>query len=123
METELNLLHQLICPALANPKRMQILYLLQDGPQPVGWITETMGIPQSSVSRHLAVLRERGIVNTEKQGTSVIYTLSDPRIIEAINILREVLRRQLDVHIELAQNIKVQPNPKLSTKKTNKNKS
>ncbi len=31
METELNLLHQLICPALANPKRMQILYLLQDG--------------------------------------------------------------------------------------------
>jgi ArsR family transcriptional regulator len=111
LENELDLLHQRICPALGDPKRMQILYLLEDKARNVTEITELMDMPQSSVSRHLAVLRERGIVATERQGTSIFYSLTDVRIVGAINLLRQVLRNQLDEQVNLIQVISDSPGP------------
>jgi DNA-binding transcriptional ArsR family regulator len=92
LEQEIIELHSGICSALADPKRIMILYTLADGPHNVTELSEDLGLPQPTTSRHLKVLRERDMVNTERDGPSVIYTLTDPKLIQALDLLREVLR-------------------------------
>lgn len=89
---ELNLLHEQICQAVGDPKRIQILYALHDQPRPVTMLAVALGIPQPTVSRHLSLLRQRGIVFPERTGTTVIYRLVDDRVIQVLDIMREVLR-------------------------------
>jgi DNA-binding transcriptional ArsR family regulator len=92
LEQEIIELHSGICSALADPKRIMILYTLADGPHNVTELSEELGLPQPTTSRHLKVLRERDMVNTERDGASVIYTLADSKLIQALDLLRDVLR-------------------------------
>lgn len=92
---ELDLLHANICQALGDPKRIQILYALYDTPRYVSALADDLGMPQSTVSRHLQVLRQRKLVETERDGQTVIYSLADTRIIDVLNIMRQILRDAL----------------------------
>jgi ArsR family transcriptional regulator len=83
------------CAALSDPTRIFILYALNDRPLNVTELTHELGIPQPSTSRHLKVLRERGLVYTERQGTVITYHLSDQRIIQAMDLLRSAMRDRL----------------------------
>jgi DNA-binding transcriptional ArsR family regulator len=105
LEREVNLLHANICQALADPKRILILYALADGPRNVGELTVALDLPQSTVSRHLKVLRERQLVVAERAGLSVQYSLSDERVIDALDTLRSVLFGTLAQRAELAQGL------------------
>ena len=93
---ELNLLHAHVCQALGDPTRLQILYALNEGPQRVTTLTESLDIPQSTVSRHLAVLRRSSLVTSERNGMAVVYTLADSRIIDVLDTMRLVLRDALE---------------------------
>ena len=101
LQTEVLQLHAEICAGLADPSRIMILYALSDGPHNVTEIGNSLGMPQPSVSRHLKILRERGMVKTERQGTVVQYSLADRRLIEALDLLRAVLRDGLAKRAEL----------------------
>ena len=105
LETEVLQLHAEICAGLADPNRIMILYALSDGPHNVTEICNTLGMPQPSVSRHLKILRERRMVTTERKGTIVQYSLADQRLIEALDILRAVLRDGLAKRAELVDAI------------------
>ncbi len=100
-EKEVNLLHERICSALGDPTRILILYLLAERGMYVNEISEALKLPQSSASRHLRVLRERNLVATERQGTAILYTLQDRRIIEALNLMRAILSQQLQEAAEI----------------------
>ena len=93
---ELNLLHANICQALGDPKRILILYALDDQPRHVSALAEDLGFPQPTVSRHLRVLRQRALVSTERNGPAVIYRLSDPRIVDILDTMRLVMRGALE---------------------------
>lgn len=93
---ELELLHCNICQAIGDPKRIQILYVLHDQPRNVTALVEVLNTPQPTVSRHLAILRERGLVTAERDGTSVIYSVAEPRVIEILDVMRQVLRGLLE---------------------------
>jgi len=69
LELEVNLLHERICSALSDTKRIMILYLLAKKDMFVNEISEALSTPQSTISRHLRVLRERSLVSTERRGT------------------------------------------------------
>ena len=84
-------LHARLCKALADPKRLLLLESLRSGPATVGELANGLGISQPNVSQHLALLRERGIVHTERAGNSVLYSLSNPKVLKAVDILREVM--------------------------------
>ena len=101
LETEISQLHAEICGGLADPSRIMILYALSDGPRNVTEICNTLSMPQPSVSRHLKILRERRMVNTKRKGTVIQYSLGDERVIEALDILRAVLRDGLAKRAEL----------------------
>jgi len=103
LEQEVNLLHANICAALADPKRILILYALHEGPKTVSELTEALDVPQPTVSRHLKVLRERRLVLTEREGTSVRYSLADDRVIGALDTMRAVLMGGLNQQAALAR--------------------
>ena len=105
LEREVNALHSRLCGALADPKRILILYALSDGDKSVGQLTQALGCPQPTVSRHLKTLRERGLVQASRQGSSVYYRLSDQRIIQALDILRAVLADMLRSQADLARSV------------------
>jgi ArsR family transcriptional regulator len=62
-------------------------------------------MPQPLISRHLKVLRERGMVTTERRGTVVVYTLGDTRLIQALDLLRATMRDTLAKRAELVSAI------------------
>lgn len=102
---EVNLLHANVCQALADPKRILILYALAEGPRTVTELTEALDVPQPTVSRHLKVLRERRLVRGERHGASRRYSLADPRVIDALDVLRAVLVGTLTEQAALAEKL------------------
>ena len=105
LEHEINNLHAQVCAGLADPKRILLLYALSEAPRTVTQLVAELGLPQPQVSRHLAVLRERGMVRAVRQGPSVEYHLGDPRLIEALDLLRAVLRDHLARRGELVDHL------------------
>lgn len=92
LEKEVTQLHAEICAGLADPSRILILYELAQSPRNVTEICNSLGMSQPLISRHLKVLRERGMVNTERNGATVTYSLANVKIIEALDLLRAAMR-------------------------------
>ncbi len=105
LEQEVNQLHAEICAGLADPKRILILYALHEKPRSVNELVELLELSQPMVSRHLKVLRERGMVSTTRLGTSVEYTIADERLIQALDLLRSVLASKLKSQGALADSL------------------
>jgi len=96
-------LHAEICKTLSNPTRLMILNYLRGGEKSVSELAELIGARQANISQHLAVLRQRGIVTARKQGANIYYSVANPKIIKACDIIREVLVEQLLQRKELAR--------------------
>ena len=103
LQDELAQFHAGICQALADTTRIAILYELAESRKNVSQLVEALGSPQATVSRHLKVLRERGMVNSERDGVHVYYSLADQRVIEALNLLRGVMADILGQRRRLAE--------------------
>ena len=84
-----------LCSAFSDPTRILILYALDEQPRSVNELTVELNLAQPTTSRHLKVLRDRGLVVAERQGTSMLYKLADRRLIDALDILRTVLRDRI----------------------------
>jgi ArsR family transcriptional regulator len=98
---EINQLHAQICSGLADQNRILILYSLDEAPKNVSELAKSLEASQPSISRHLKVLKDRGMVFSERQGQSVIYRVADKRIIMALDILRTVLKDTLESQVTL----------------------
>jgi ArsR family transcriptional regulator len=90
-----------LCSAFADPTRILILYELDERSRNVNDLTADLNLPQPTVSRHLKILRERGLVAAERQGTNMLYSLTDRRLIEALDTLRAVMRDRLVHRVSL----------------------
>ncbi|NQS91201.1 MAG: winged helix-turn-helix transcriptional regulator [Chloroflexi bacterium] len=107
LKQEINLLHARICSAISDPYRILLLYAVSEKPRNVNNLAEAVEISQSAASRHLKVLRERGLIQAQRDGAQVIYSLSDNRFIEALDLLREVMLDQLEQQAELIKSNKI----------------
>ena len=88
-------LHANICKTLASSARLRIIASLREGELPVGEIGEIIGAHKANVSQHLAVLRQNGIIEGRRCGTNVYYRLANPKVIQACELMREVLVEQM----------------------------
>lgn len=88
---EIHRLHATVCKALSDPKRLLILDALRDGERSVGEICDLLTLPQSNVSQHLSVLRDKGLVITRRDAQRVYYSLVSPKVTEAIDLLAGVM--------------------------------
>ena len=91
----MHLMHERICKSIGDPKRLLIIQLLRDHELNVGEIAESLQISQSNASQHLGVLRDRGVVLTRREGTTIHYRLASPRIVEAIDLMRAFLEESV----------------------------
>lgn len=98
---EIHRLHAHICGGLADPTRIMILYALAEMPLSVTQIAENLEMPQPSISRHLKHLRDCGLVQFERDGQSLYYRLKDPRVLDALNILRTIMTDFLEERAQL----------------------
>ena len=94
-----------ICKTLSQPKRLMLVHELRTGEKSVGQLSSILGISQPNASQHLAILRKRGIVATKRDGATVYYSLSSPRIGEACDLVHKFLTEQLENSRELASSI------------------
>ncbi len=92
---ELFQLHASFCKGLADPKRLLIINALREGERSVSEICEAVDLPQANVSQHLAILRNRGLATSRRDGQRVFYRLTSPKIIRALDLLLEVMAEQL----------------------------
>ena len=100
---EVTALHAGICSALADTNRILILYALHEKPTNVSDLAREIGVSQPTASRHLNLLRERGLVTAQRDGQSVVYTLADDRVIQALDLLRAVLANKIKSQAALVE--------------------
>ena len=94
-EEELYRMQAEFCKGMAHPKRIQILRVLKSGEKTVNDLAKLTGIPQANTSQHLALLRQFGLLNTRRDGTSIYYSISDHRIVEACELVRSCIGERL----------------------------
>jgi DNA-binding transcriptional ArsR family regulator len=98
-------LHELqaeICRTLSHPARIAILHLLAEEPREVGRLATAIGVSQPNASQHLAVMRQAGLVEAERDGRGATYRLTDPGVIGACDLMAQVMRRRLARLAELS---------------------
>lgn len=88
-------MHAEVCKTLAHPLRVELMKVLNDGERRVGELAEAVETRQPLVSQHLAVLRHLGLVRTRRDGNEVYYRVAYPKMVQACDLLREVLHEQL----------------------------
>ncbi|MBS3142197.1 winged helix-turn-helix transcriptional regulator [Candidatus Woesearchaeota archaeon] len=92
---ELYKLHAEMCKVFSNPIRLEILNLLRDTKLSVTALISETTLTQANISQHLSIMKSKGIVTSERKGKNVYYTLVNAKIIEAFDIMREVLSERL----------------------------
>ena len=95
MEEKIIQLHAEICKCLASPVRLKVLNALRKEEKSVDVLAKILGVQKANLSQHLGILRQRKIVTTRKAGLNIFYSIANPKMIKACDILREILFEQL----------------------------
>lgn len=94
--------------ALAHPMRIRILEVLSEGERNVNELQSILGSEGSAVSQQLAVLRAKNLVNSVKEGTTVVYSLRDPLLKDLLAVARQIFNNHLIESISLLRDIQKQ---------------
>ncbi len=87
-------LHADICKVFSNAKRLEILDALRGKEMTARQLIEKIGLSKANLSQHLSILRSRGVVLNRREGLNIYYRLANPKIIQAFDLMREVLLEQ-----------------------------
>lgn len=81
---------------LGHPARIRVLEVLSGGPHSVSELQPEVGIEASHLSQQLGVLRRAGVVQAERQGSSMIYSATDPKVFDLLKVAKEILISNLE---------------------------
>jgi len=84
-----------IYKVLADPTRLKILYNLKDGPKNVSELVEILNIKQASVSKHLSILKNSGVLKAKREKNNVYYSLSDNKITSICDMICSYIKDKL----------------------------
>lgn len=90
---------------LGHPVRIRVLELLSDGESSVGELAAEVGLETSHLSQQIGVLRRAGVVVSRKEGTSVIYSLAAPEIVDLLAVARRVLAVILSDQVDVLRHL------------------
>ncbi len=103
MEDQIYAYHAEMCKVFSHPKRLELINLLRDGEVSAGELGERLGLLPANLSQHLTMMRERHILVSRKEGNMVYYRIANSRLIEAFDLLREILFEQIRQDAALIQ--------------------
>ncbi len=92
-----------VCKTIASPKRLEIISALKEGEKSVTELVEILGVPKANVSQHLAMMRHKGILKARREGVNIYYSISNQKVIDACNLMREVLTEMMRERRKLAK--------------------
>jgi len=92
---ELYTIHAEVCKIFSNSTRLKILNLLRDKEMSVTELIEKTRLSQVNISQHLSIMKSKGIVISNRKGKNIYYKLTNPKIVKAFDIIREVLAEKL----------------------------
>ncbi|MBS3096881.1 winged helix-turn-helix transcriptional regulator [Candidatus Woesearchaeota archaeon] len=92
---ELYSLHAEMCKVFSNPIRLEILNLLRGKEMSVTELIQKTKLSQANISQHLGIMKSKGIVESNRKGKNIYYKLTNPKIVKAFDIIREVLAERL----------------------------
>ena len=95
--------------ALGHPARIRSLEVLADGERSVGELQPLVGIELSHLSQQLGVLRRAGLVSARKEGSTVVYAIKDPELVELMAVARRLLLGSLHETHELLRGLEDAP--------------
>lgn len=98
-------LHSDMCKTISNPRRQAIIDAIRDKSLTVTEIVHKTGLPQSNISQHLSLLRSKGIVNRKRDGNNIYYSIANRKIIEAYDLLTEVLKEESNIKRDIISDI------------------
>lgn len=104
---EIYKLHADFCKFMSNPKRIEILFLLGEKEMCVDEIASEMKVRVPNISQHLAVMRERGVVEVRREGTKMYYKLANPKTLQACIIMRDVMVEQMKKNLDMINYINI----------------
>ena len=102
MDADFYCLHSELCKTLANDKRQMILGALRDEELSVTQLIERTGIAQANISQHLSLMRTHGVVTVRREGTRAFYSISNPKLIQAFDLITEVMKESMDARTRVA---------------------
>ena len=105
-QKELYRLHADFCKFMGNSKRIEILFLLGEKEMCVDQIATAMEVRLPNISQHLAVMREKGVVDVRREGTKMYYSIANPKTLQACIIMREAMVEQMARQFEMINSIK-----------------
>jgi ArsR family transcriptional regulator len=88
-------LHADVCKVFSNAKRLEILNTLRDKEMKASELIERIGLSKANLSQHMSVLKSKGVVFSRREGVNIYYRISNSKIIQACDLMREVLLEQL----------------------------
>jgi ArsR family transcriptional regulator len=88
-------LHADVCKVFSNAKRLEVLNILRDREMTASDLIEKIGLSKPNLSQHMSILKSKGVVLTRREGVNVYYRISNPKITQACDLMREVLLEQL----------------------------
>lgn len=103
MEDQIYFYHAEMCKVFSHPKRLELINVLRGEEMSVGDLAEKLGLAPANLSQHLAMMRERRILVSRKDGNVVYYQIANPRLLEAFDLLREILFDQIRQDAALIQ--------------------
>lgn len=83
--------------SLAHPVRLEIIEFLRKEESPVNRMVQALGVEQSGLSKHLAILRQSGIVTSRQEKVTVYYSIRDREIFRVLRPMARILRKRLEV--------------------------
>ena len=92
---ELYEIHAEMCKVFSNPTRLEILNLLRDKEMSVTELIEKTKLSQANISQHLSIMKSKWIVISDRKGKNIYYRLTNPKIIKAFDIIKEILSERL----------------------------
>ena len=99
-------LHADVCKIFSNAKRLEIINALKEKEMSASELIEKIGLSKANLSQHMGVLRSKGVISTRKEGVNIYYRISNAKITQACDLMREVLLEQLQEKGDMAASLK-----------------
>ena len=103
MEDQIYTYHAEMCKVFSHAKRLELINVLREKEISAGELGEILGLTPANLSQHLSMMRERHILVSRKEGNMVYYRIANPRLLEAFDLLREIMFEQIRQDAALIQ--------------------
>ena len=99
-------IHADICKVFTNAKRWEILNTLMNKEMTASELIKKIGLSKANLSQHMSILKSKGVVLSRREGVNIYYRISNPKIIQACDLMREVLLEQLQEKGKMVENLR-----------------